>query len=198
VEGFTLADPHSQINDENTRASTLFDEGKYTEALQKYRELAEGGSLGAQLRIGWMYHKGKGVKQDLEHARWWYHKAAESGDPAGQFYLGTLHKTKKEYEQAVDWFEKAAAQAYLPALYTLGKMFEYGTGVPKDRMKATSYFTKAAQSGHVPSQGRIALRMIKGDQGILQIPRGLWRMVRVLWAANRLLSEDPYDERVLW
>lgn len=186
------------MNDDNTLASTLFDEGKYKEALQKYRELAEGGSLGAQLRVGWMYHKGKGVKQDLEQARWWYNKAAESGDPAGQFYLGTLHKTKKEYEQAVEWFEKAASQAYMPALYALGKMFEYGTGVPKDRMKATNYFTKAAQYGHLPSQGRIAIRVIKGDQGIRQIPQGLCRIVSVVWAARKFLLEDPYNERILW
>ncbi len=100
-------------------ANTLFEEGRYIEALERYRILAETGSTEAQIRVGWMYHSAKGVTQDLEQARRWYQTAAESNSPIAQYYLGTLYRTQKLYPQAIEWFEKSASQDYMPAVFLL-------------------------------------------------------------------------------
>lgn len=50
----------------------------YVSAVRVYREYAEGGEKAAQERLGWMYEKGIGVKQDYSAALQWYVKAGSS------------------------------------------------------------------------------------------------------------------------
>lgn len=58
---WTMMHPNpDEYRDELEAASKLFDSGQYGLAFAKYLPLAEGGSIGAQLRVGWMYHSGRG------------------------------------------------------------------------------------------------------------------------------------------
>ena len=177
-------------------ADTLFLQGKYKEALDKYRILADEGSVAAQLRIGWFYQKGLGVSIDLEEAYRWYKKAAVTDSPTGQFYMGVLQRAQKNYQEAFCWFEKAAAQDYVPAIYCLGEAYQFGEGVDVDRNKANKYFEKAAAMGHLLGQRRIAVNMIKGNRGITNIPRGLFMFARFMKSTYRLASEDPDSDLI--
>lgn len=182
--------------DELDAARTLFDAGKYQEALGQYRTLADRGSATAQLHLGWMYQEGLGVQRNTDEACQWYKKAAESGSPLGQFYLGTFYAREKNYQQAVVTLSKAAAQNYMPAIYRLGQMYDVGEGVAPDRKKALEYIEQAAKMGHLFAQRDIAGRMIKGDYGIIKIPQGLYRFVKILWAGVRIAHHDEHDERI--
>jgi TPR repeat protein len=192
-----MTESHSGT-DEHDIANALFEEGEYKEALERYRILAQGGSVNAQLRIGWMYHAGRGVDQDLDEAYRWYQKAADANSPAGQFYLGTLYRTQKQYQQAIEWVEKSALQGYPPAMYRLGKMYDWGEGIAADKDKAYRYFEQAAKQGHLMAQRQIAARMLKGERGILRIPQGLYLFARVLWTGIKLGLNDPDSDKIRW
>ena len=177
-------------SDELIAARALFDAGKYQEALGQFRALADHGSATAQLHLGWMYQEGLGVQRNTDEACQWYKKAAESGSPPGQFYLGTFYAREKNYQQAVIMLSKAAAQNYMPAIYRLGQMYDAGEGVTLDRKKAIEYIEKAAKMGHLFAQREIAGRMIRGDYGIAKIPQGLYRFVKILWTGVRIARHD--------
>lgn len=191
------ANMYEARSDELIAAFALFDTGKYQEALQQFRALADHGSATAQLHLGWMYQKGLGVHRNTDEAGQWYKKAAESGSPPGQFYLGTFYfYEEKNYQQAVVMLSKAAAQNYMPAIYRLGQMYDVGEGVAPDQKKALEYIEQAAELGHLFAQRNIAGRMIKGDYGITKIPQGLYRFVKILWAGVRIAHHDEHDERI--
>ncbi|KAF9271703.1 hypothetical protein BGZ88_005722, partial [Linnemannia elongata] len=46
----------------------------------------------SQVELGDIYRTGDGVEQDFEAARYWYRKATDQGDPAGQCNLGHLYR----------------------------------------------------------------------------------------------------------
>ena len=51
----------------------------------------------------------------------------------------------QDYEQAVSWYRKAAAQGLASAQNDLGRMYEYGYGVAQDYVKAIACYRKAAE-----------------------------------------------------
>jgi hypothetical protein len=65
------------------------------------------------------------------------------------------------YQQAVFWFEKAAAQKSAAAEFNLGFMYEHGPGVQLDFSKAAEYYDLGAQHG--PSQQMRRKLMISLD-----------------------------------
>ena len=78
--------------------------------------------------------------------------AAEAGFAEAQCALGNLlyfGKTgRKDYNQAVYWYEKAVEQNHAEACYRLGGCYEYGMGVEKDIDKANELYAKASQLGY--------------------------------------------------
>lgn len=192
-----MTEPHSDADDHYI-ADALYTEGKYKEALERYRLLAQAGSLNAQLRISRMYILGLGVPQDFDEARPWCQKAAEENDPLGQFFLSTVYSGQGHYQEAIEWLEKSAAQGYPPALYSLGWLYETGEGIRVDEDKAAGYYEQAAKMGHLLAYRQIALRMLKGKRGIVSIPQGLYLYIRFLWETIQLARNDPNNERLLW
>jgi len=182
--------------EEHEAAAALFEKGDYGRALDRYRELAERGSTYAQVFLGWMYHVGRGVEKDPDEAHRWYQRAADADSADGQFYLGILQWEKENYRAAVEWLEKAASRGHLPALVRLGDLYLVGAGVGVDRERAYRLFEEAARGGHLVAQREIAVRMIKGELGVMRIPQGLYALARVLWRVARLASKDPQNEKL--
>ena len=46
------------------------------------------------------------------------------------------------------------------------------------------------------AQREIAVRMIKGELGVMRIPQGLYALARALWRVARLASKDPQNEKL--
>jgi uncharacterized protein len=57
-------------------AGAAYTKGDYATTLRLLRPLAEQGNASAQVRLGFLYHKGRGVTQDYAAAMSWYLKAA--------------------------------------------------------------------------------------------------------------------------
>lgn len=171
-----------QLDDIET-AHTMYRRGDYRAAASRYEGLAVRGFVEAQLILAGMYQEGRGVDKDLDVARTWYSRAAESGSPDGAYHLGLLLRSQGRYQEALASFEKAAAHGSAAALYRLGRMFLLGQGVRADRQQAYDYLEKAAKLGHPFARRDVALRLIKGEFGLRRIPEGIRAYFHALCAA---------------
>jgi TPR repeat protein len=90
------------------------DQGANELAVPTLRALAEKGYSPAQLLLGQLYARGRGVVKSERGAVRWYRAAAERGLAQAQYCLGTLYAdgrgVTRDLEEAINWYEKAAAQ----------------------------------------------------------------------------------------
>ena len=64
--------------------------------------------------------------------------------------LGSLFfNEKREYDQAVGWFSKAAERGYTRAITNLGICYELGLGVDKDWDQALKLYQESESKGHI-------------------------------------------------
>jgi uncharacterized protein len=98
-------------DDDFRRGLTAFNAGDYETALQVWRPLAEKNEPRSLAGIGFMYHRGMGVRADDREAAAWLLRAAERGQAEGQLMLGILHYygrgVPQSYVQAYAWCELA-------------------------------------------------------------------------------------------
>lgn len=93
------------------RGLSAFNGGDYAGAMRLWRPLAEGDDARSQAGVGFMYHRGLGVKTDDAQAAFWLRKAAEQGQAEGQLMLGSLYffglGVPQSYPTAYAWCELA-------------------------------------------------------------------------------------------
>jgi hypothetical protein len=93
---------------------------------QRVRQAAEQGDAEAQHRLGMLYAKGIGVRQDYAEAARWYRKAADQGHTQAQYELGRLYAqglgVPRNYTDAAKWCRLAAEQGHAPAQHFLGHL----------------------------------------------------------------------------
>jgi TPR repeat protein len=98
-------------DDDFRRGLSAFNTGDYATALQVWRQLAEKDEPRSQAGIGFMYHRGMGVRADDRAAAAWLLRAAEHGQAEGQLMLGILYYyglgVPQSYVQAYAWCELA-------------------------------------------------------------------------------------------
>ena len=172
-------------------------EQRFGDAYRLARAGAENGEPNAQLHLGWLFEFGKGVDRNLMEAERWCRQAAGSHSPRAEFYLASLLFRRQDYAPARDWFERAAAQGFAPALYQLAVMYRHGFGVDADHTRGTDYLRRAADLGNLLAKRDLIRDMVKGKQGILLIPLGLVRLCVLLWSLVRVLARDEHDDAVL-
>ena len=90
---------------------SAFNTGDYAGALKAWRPLAERGEPRSEAGIGFMYHRGLGVRLDDREAAVWLLRAAEQGQAEGQLMLGMLfyygRGVPQSYVRAYAWCELA-------------------------------------------------------------------------------------------
>jgi len=95
---------------------------------------------------------------------------AEQGDAWSQAMLGALYSHEgvlQDYKEAVKWYTKAAEQGNYSSQFSLGLMYNDGTGVPQDYKEAVKWYTKAAEQGLDGAQFFLGLMYVKGE-GVLK------------------------------
>lgn len=84
---------------------------------------------------------------------------ADQGDAEAQYRLGNAYaesrRVKQNYWLAKKYWQLAASQDHLGAMFNLGIMFRDGIGTNKDYNEAETYLQNAAASGHVRSQAAL-------------------------------------------
>ncbi len=84
--------------------------------IDRLRQAAEQGEASAQVTLGVLYARGKGVLENYREAVNWFRAAAEQGFSLAQFNLGFLYAkgkgVPKDYVEAYAWMNLAAAQGH--------------------------------------------------------------------------------------
>jgi TPR repeat protein len=193
LKGLEMEETHEHLL---VKSEELFDTERYGEALAQYRRLAEAGHPRAQLMVGWIYHHGLGLQENLEEARKWYSLAAGQGSMEAQFNLGVLCMKQGDFVSGRDWYQKAASRGYLPARYRLAWSYESGSGTTIDREEAFHLFEQTAKEGHLPSQMVIAKRLLSGYRGPIQRLVGLVFILKTYMQTVWIASRDPQSDRI--
>jgi Sel1 repeat len=93
-------------------------------------------------------------------------KAAEEGNPCAQYSLGTLyyngHGVEKNFEKAVEWFEKAVNQGYTAANLPLGFVY-HESGSAQNLVKAFPLIKQAADQGNEKAMVVLAAMYHEGE-----------------------------------
>ncbi|MHB9148266.1 MAG: tetratricopeptide repeat protein [Candidatus Amoebophilus sp.] len=130
------------------------------------RDAVSGNAL-AQTNLGYMYEKHIGIAGDCDKAIKWYRAAAKQGYAMAQKLLGDMHfkgfvdycgdknqgcedKKKDKYneEKAVEWYKSSIKQGYVPALTSLGYLYQKARMIYYRLYKeAIKCYKKAAEQG---------------------------------------------------
>lgn len=125
------------------------------EAARLYRLAADQGNAEAQYRLGHLYEYGDGVEANFDTAMQWYAKSAEQGDKNAIIKV----ELREQYLRGVE----LADEGHQHAQYQLGRMYEYGMGVPKDPAEAAKWYRLAAEQAELKSQERLGQLLEDGS-----------------------------------
>ncbi len=127
--------------------------------LQDILTSAKEGDAEAQVKLGFMYHRGRGIPRDYHKAFVWYEKAAAQGNAEANFRIGQLYYKGQglimDHREAFKRFEKAAMQGYAKAQFNLGIMYANGDTVPRDYVLSYMWFNLSGAGGFSPARARL-------------------------------------------
>jgi len=125
----------------------------YKKAAKLYTIAAKANDKLAQYNLAMMYYSGSGIKKDFSLAHKWLKKSAINGNKLAQLKLGHFYRqgnnlVNQDYNKALYWYFKAAAQKYPPAQYYVGFCYYNGYGIKKDIQKATYWMYLSSKNGY--------------------------------------------------
>jgi len=101
-------------------------------------------------------------------------KAAKQGHAYAMLTLGSIHRERKDYEQAVKWVSKGADARLPTAMFSLGNLLDQGQGVAApDFQAAAGWYRRAADAGVTGAAHNLSIMYALGNGGtsILCLPR---------------------------
>ncbi|MCH7323970.1 sel1 repeat family protein [Solibacillus sp. MA9] len=118
-------------------------------ALQWFVKAAENGVVEAMFTLGMMYEQGIGSGIDEQTAIHYYVLSANGGDVEGLYRMGMIYFEGELGQQpnlprAIQYFEQAAEQLHIDALFNLGYIYELEWGMGT---KAIHYYKQASFAG---------------------------------------------------
>lgn len=146
-----------------------------TKAIYYYEKSAKLGNITAQKNLAICYENGTGVELNPSKVFYWTLETAINGDVESQgkiaSYLLKGYGTDINKEEALLWYaryyskdihinsaseafdflKKKADEGDSQALYIVGKCLQYGLIVDRSYEKASEFFDKAAELGHIES-----------------------------------------------
>jgi uncharacterized protein len=136
--------------------------GDYEGALAEWRPLAEKNDPNALFNIGQAYRLGRGVKENAAQALGFYQRAGTLGHVAAQGNAGTLlffsNPPLQNKEQAISWWQRAAANGDPRSQYMLGILHFNGEGLPKDWPRAYALTLQSKEAG-LPESSKALTQM---------------------------------------
>jgi hypothetical protein len=145
-----------------------------------YRVGSEAGFLPAILSYGFALHYGFGQEPDPEQALRQFQKAADQGDPTGQYFVAlfTAHGigTEADEEQALELLKQAAAGEEPWALNDLALCSWEGTVVERDQESALEGWQLSAGLGCPAAENNYGVALVDADaEGNAELALNLFR-----------------------
>ena len=151
VAGLCLGSVMAAAASEFDDALKAYNKKQYGKAFPVFRKLALAGDADAQFRLGGLYFKGHGVKQNAAEAVAWFQKAATQGHAEAQNSLGVRYEkgqgVAQDYAAAAKWYREAADQRLGLAQDNLSDLHAKGLGVARDPVLAHVWSSLAAANG---------------------------------------------------
>ena len=138
----------------------FYDQGKYADALQKWKSASKFGSREADFLLGFLYD---GVLQNDKEALFFFTKAALSGHIQAQVNVGLKYEkgegTNVNREQAIYWYSLAAFNQDDNAQFRLASLLQEETGKAKE---SHFWYEKSAELGNPEAHLALATNFILG------------------------------------
>ena len=132
----------------------------YQKAISAYKQI-EGSNGEACYELGRIYQYGKGVKANIEQAKYYYKVGASLGEKNASWRYGLICKDQKSYYEAFTFFLKAAEAGQGMAMYEVAEMYEKAEGVEMSKEKAIEWYLKCEKSNYASaSDAKRALRRL--------------------------------------
>ena len=187
----------NELDNNLAKARKLWGEEHYNEALESALSGAKKGHLESQVFVGNVYLKGKGsIEQNLHESVKWLDMSVESGSIVGHYLLGIAYYYLLDYPKALNEFITASKMNYFAADYQIGKMYYYGVGVQKDIEKSYQYFLAAKEQGHMFASRQVAVILMKGHKGFLNIIKGVFLFISTIVNGFAIAIKKPNSERL--
>lgn len=126
--------------------------------------------------------------------------AAEAGDPAAAFEMGSRHLegrgTAVSAAEAAKWYQRAADAGLAPAQYRLGSLYEKGSGVLRDFERARRLYERAAEAGNGKAMHNLAVMFAQGQASERPDYRTAAQWFRK--AAEHGVSDSQYNLGILY
>jgi len=114
-----------------------------------------------------------------------------------QYNLGLAYQTGRgvglSYEQAAEWYGKAAEQDLVEAAQALGMLYDLGKGVPKDPRRASAWYRRAAEAGDPVARYIVGVRYLEGN-GVAREPLKAYLWLSLAVAGGIEHAAGPRDE----
>lgn len=168
---FPAASPAAP-EDDYKRGETAYRSGDMVGAMAVLRRAADQGHAPSQVLLGDILDRAEFDEEALAY----YRKAAEQGDPAGEFGVGSMYLAgegvKKDPQQAYFWFTRAAEKNHVSAIIGLANAYisaDQGTNpVWPDQARAAQWLRKAAEADYLPAVEALAQAYRAGGFAIAQ------------------------------
>lgn len=167
------ADPTSKANSAFENGIEAYRTGDIETAVSEWTTASAGGHPLASYLLAELYDQGKGVEKSPSLAFQYYKRAADEGQAVAGVKVGLIYRDgdkslgiKKNYEKAIEYFEKGALQAWPPSQYYLADMYRRGLGVPVEWSEGLRWLLLAAKKKYAPAMLEIAKIHFEG-QGVL-------------------------------
>ena len=189
-----------QGSDLCAKAKKLYEEKKFAEALEIYKEAAETNDPEALYMLGYCYYYGLGISDSEKEnntaiATEYFFKAAELGHANAQCYAGLFYMSgtgvEKDEEKALYWFKKSADLGSTQALNNLGYYTSKGIGVKDDTRYEESFnwYKKSADLGDPTGQTYAAKAYLSG-RGVARDEEEAVRLFKI--AADKGIAEAQF------
>ncbi len=152
----TSTEIHADARSDGERGIEEYRRGNLIESMRLLQKSAAGGYAPAQTTLAFILD----ASEDNAQAFHWYQQAAEAGDAAGMFGLGTMYAkgegTERDPQRAGELIEQAAGLGHVEAMRLYAHALEHGQlGFSAQPQSAAEWYRKAADAGDKVSMRRL-------------------------------------------
>lgn len=139
---------------------------RYSDAVEAFTQAAHLSSTEAMVQLGHLYEKeGTGIQDTLQSFMWMY-KAAQAGDPEGQYWCAMKYRegdgVDSSNQLSTYWLERAVAQGQKDALVEKGQ----AAWEAERYNEAAQYFTQAIERGSTRAMVQLSRLYEKEGTGL--------------------------------
>jgi TPR repeat protein len=164
------AAPTSSANSAFETGIEAYRTGDITAAVDAWTKASAGGHPLASYLLGQLYEQGHGVEKSPSLAFQYFERAAAEGQPQAAVKVGLIYRDgnkqldiKRNYEKAIENFEKGALQAWPESQFYLADMYRRGLGMPTDRSESLRWLILAAKKRYAPAMLEMARIYFAGE-----------------------------------